>query len=216
MSPTSKVLPKFAVGNKERFCSVSHVPGCVLWNFGENYGKNQGFTKFWCGFFGTGANMNLCSQWYRDQLKADEQSSLAKAAFEKSANPKRALTTTQEESVFSSDFSVAYEIGASPSSASSDSATSTSNGESGIVAKNRCFSCKKKLGLTADKCKCGPVFCSAHPYPEKHSCEFDYQGVGRDILAKLNPQAIKHKTSDQVSERRRTILKQKELFKHHS
>ncbi|KAI3899640.1 hypothetical protein MKW92_025327 [Papaver armeniacum] len=117
--------------------------------------------------------MNLCSKCYRDQLKADEQSNLAKAAFEKSANPKKALTTAQAESVGSSDSSVAI---------------STNNGESGTEAKIRCFSCNKKLGLTAVKCKCGAVFCSAHRYPEKHSCEFDYKGVGRELLAKLNPQ----------------------------
>ncbi|XP_026377937.1 zinc finger A20 and AN1 domain-containing stress-associated protein 1-like [Papaver somniferum] len=136
---------------------------------------------------GTTTNMNLCIKCYRDQVKADEQSILAKTAFEKSSNPKKSLTT-QAESFVSSDSSVAYESTASPSSASSDSATSTSDGESGAVAKNRYFSCNKKLGLTAVKCKCEPVFCSAPRYPEKHSCEFDYKGVGRETLAKFNPQ----------------------------
>ncbi|RZC57715.1 hypothetical protein C5167_005021 [Papaver somniferum] len=139
--------------------------------------------------------MNLCSKCYRDQLKTDEQSVLAKAAFEKSANPKKDLTA-QAESVGSSDSTVAYETTASPSSASSDSATSSSNGKSGSVAKNRCFSCNKKLGLTAIKCKCGPVFCSAHRYPEKHSCEFNNKGVGRESLAKLNPQVKADKMID--------------------
>ncbi|MCL7029773.1 hypothetical protein MKW94_003431 [Papaver nudicaule] len=125
--------------------------------------------------------MNMCSKCYRDYVKEEEQSALAKAAFENSANPKKVLTTKPTESVDSSN----VVAGAKETTASSSSATS---GESVTVAKNRCFSCNKKVGLTAVKCKCGSVFCSLHRYPEKHSCDFDYKGAGQETIAKLNPQ----------------------------
>eukprot|EP01027_Heterolobosea_sp_BB2_P005420 GEZU01008298.1.p2 GENE.GEZU01008298.1~~GEZU01008298.1.p2 ORF type:complete len:145 (+),score=39.43 GEZU01008298.1:314-748(+) len=52
---------------------------------------------------------------------------------------------------------------------------------------NRCFCCQKKTGLSGFKCRCGENFCPTHRYPEKHNCTFDFQGMGRDILAKQNP-----------------------------
>lgn len=57
------------------------------------------------------------------------------------------------------------------------------------VQKNtsRCFSCKKKIGLTGFKCRCGYVFCSTHRYAEAHDCSFDYKAMGRENLARNNP-----------------------------
>ncbi|KAI3867819.1 hypothetical protein MKW92_043953 [Papaver armeniacum] len=130
--------------------------------------------------------MNMCNKCYRDYLKEEEQSALAKAAFEESANPKKVLTTSPTKSVDSTDVA-AKETTAVLSSSGSSSST-TSGGESGTTVKNRCFSCNKKVALTWITCKCGLVFSSLHRYPVKHSCDFDYKSVGRESLAKLNPQ----------------------------
>lgn len=52
---------------------------------------------------------------------------------------------------------------------------------------SRCFSCKKKIGLTGFKCRCGYVFCGTHRYAEAHECSFDYKAMGRENLARNNP-----------------------------
>jgi hypothetical protein len=48
-------------------------------------------------------------------------------------------------------------------------------GADGRKKRNRCVSCKKKLGLTGFTCRCGGLFCSIHRYSDKHQCDFDYK-----------------------------------------
>ncbi|MCD7465693.1 hypothetical protein HAX54_001771 [Datura stramonium] len=48
------------------------------------------------------------------------------------------------------------------------------------VQLNRCSICRKKLGLTEFKCKCG-----THQYLEIHGCSFDFKSMGRDAIAKM-------------------------------
>lgn len=57
------------------------------------------------------------------------------------------------------------------------------------VQKNtsRCWSCKKKIGLTGFKCRCGYVYCGTHRYAEAHACDFDHKALGRELLTKNNP-----------------------------
>lgn len=50
--------------------------------------------------------------------------------------------------------------------------------------KNRCFDCRKKLGLLGIECKCGYFYCSGHRLPENHKCGFDYNAEGKEQLRK--------------------------------
>ena len=52
---------------------------------------------------------------------------------------------------------------------------------------NICWTCNKKAGMMAYKCKCEYSFCKKHRLPESHNCEFDYIKEGKQTLAKANP-----------------------------
>merc|ERR1739841_146894 len=53
--------------------------------------------------------------------------------------------------------------------------------------KQRCWECKKKLGLTGIECRCGYVFCGIPRYEDSHSCDFNFKEFGRENLSKANP-----------------------------
>ena len=41
--------------------------------------------------------------------------------------------------------------------------------------RNRCFNCRKKVGLLGFDCRCGDVFCSSCRMPESHECTADWK-----------------------------------------
>jgi len=56
--------------------------------------------------------------------------------------------------------------------------------------KGRCMKCKAKVPLakqTANRCRCGFVYCDSHRFPDQHACEFDHVQLDKDILLKANP-----------------------------
>merc|ERR1712001_378885 len=67
------------------------------------------------------------------------------------------------------------------------------DGQSGKKKKNRCFSCKKKVGLTGFTCRCGGLFCSIHRYSDKRECNFDYKELGAEEIRKSNPVVVAKK-----------------------
>ncbi|KAL7167650.1 hypothetical protein ACSBR2_038167 [Camellia fascicularis] len=49
---------------------------------------------------------------------------------------------------------------------------------------NRCSGCKRKVGLTGFRCRCGDLFCSKHRYSDHHDCSFDYKRWKRSDCAR--------------------------------
>ncbi|KAG8440841.1 hypothetical protein GDO86_006542 [Hymenochirus boettgeri] len=59
--------------------------------------------------------------------------------------------------------------------------------------KNRCFMCRKKIGLTGFECRCGNVFCGTHRYSDVHSCSYDYKADAAEKIRKENPVVVGEK-----------------------
>nr|ABI23728.1 stress-tolerance zinc finger protein [Chrysanthemum x morifolium] len=54
-------------------------------------------------------------------------------------------------------------------------------------AVNRCSRCRKRVGLTGFRCRCGHLFCGEHRYSDRHGCSYDYKSAARDAIARDNP-----------------------------
>uniref|UniRef100_A0AAY4ECD1 Zinc finger, AN1-type domain 6 n=1 Tax=Denticeps clupeoides TaxID=299321 RepID=A0AAY4ECD1_9TELE len=59
--------------------------------------------------------------------------------------------------------------------------------------KNRCFTCRKKVGLTGFDCRCGNLFCGVHRYSDIHNCTFDYKADAAERIRKENPVVVGEK-----------------------
>jgi len=155
-----------------------------------------------CGFFSSVDSKGFCSVCYKDFLKK-EQSTTTETTEEVAATTASlsnlnvsvdeseaatAGSSTLEPEV--SDGAAAKPVVPEPAAEEPEEAK-----EPKKVKKNRCASCKKKVGLTGFACRCGGMYCGIHRYSDKHSCTFDYGALGKSEIAAANPVIVAEKVA---------------------
>uniref|UniRef100_A0A6V7QWD9 AN1-type domain-containing protein n=1 Tax=Ananas comosus var. bracteatus TaxID=296719 RepID=A0A6V7QWD9_ANACO len=76
-------------------------------------------------------------------------------------------------------------IGPAPISAAEGTAAAAAAAAGRRVS--RCSACRRKVGLTGFRCRCGELFCGEHRYSDRHACAFDYKAAAREAIARENP-----------------------------
>ncbi|KAM9797539.1 AN1-type zinc finger protein 5 [Syngnathus typhle] len=110
-----------------------------------------------------------------------------------------AMSISQDSGAVDSDRVEAEDAEEEESSGTSElagEAAQTSDGEQTPdknKKKNRCFSCRKKVGLTGFDCRCGNLFCAIHRYSDKHDCPYDYRSAAAARIRKENPIVVAEK-----------------------
>ncbi|KAF8044722.1 hypothetical protein N665_7168s0001 [Sinapis alba] len=138
-----------------------------------------------CGFLASSTTLNLCSNCYGDLCLKQQQASMKSTVV----SPPSSEISSVQSTVESSLSAVSPIISPLVQNPSAELEVTARNVTPPPEQKrpNRCTTCRKRVGLTGFKCRCGTTFCGAHRYPEVHGCTFDFKSAGREEIAKANP-----------------------------
>lgn len=161
-----------------------------------------------CGFFGRIENKGFCSVCYKENLKKEEaeekrtegngveaepsaEAALANLTLEEKTEAEEGSKISESAAVAKVEPVVEEPLsstdGAGSAVVSSEEQKKDEEKKDTKKKKNRCFVCKKKLGLTGFSCRCDGLFCAVHRYTDKHECNFDYKAMGEKEISEANP-----------------------------
>ncbi|NWH88809.1 ZFAN5 protein, partial [Aegithalos caudatus] len=120
------------------------------------------------------------------QTPVTHQMTAMSISREETSNETEEFNKTDEASSASSSSGTLLEI-------SQNTAESKAASEKPKPKKNRCFTCRKKIGLTGFDCRCGNLFCAIHRYSDMHACPYDYKAEAAEKIRKENPIVIAEK-----------------------
>ncbi|CAG9463065.1 unnamed protein product [Pedinophyceae sp. YPF-701] len=152
--------------------------------------------KAGCGFFSNASLGGYCSKCHKEFSELEDSTVASTPAASTAPAP-----ASPEACEPAQPAPAPVEQLAEPSPAPSEPHAATPEAPCPEVAsarpaqknRSRCYTCKKKVGLTGFECKCEYVFCGSCRYPEKHSCSFDHKAEGRERLATQNERIVADK-----------------------